>query len=60
MYVHAYLTTKSGILQVTLDLHKLNAYFWERNFGRHAYFELYDIDGVCLIYPDEKRIGQKK
>ncbi|MGJ1321813.1 sensor histidine kinase [Sphingobacterium faecium] len=60
MYIHAYVTTSAGILQLTLDLHKLNAYFWGRNFGRHAYFEVYDADGICLIYPDVKRIGQKR
>lgn len=60
MYVHAYIPTEEGILQVTLDLHKLNTYFWNRNIGSRAYFEVYDTDGICLIYPDEKQIGKKR
>lgn len=60
MYLHAYVPTEEGVLQVTLDLHKLNAYFWAGNPGTRAYFEVYDADGICLIYPDEKQIGKKR
>ncbi|KKX47890.1 hypothetical protein [Sphingobacterium sp. IITKGP-BTPF85] len=36
MYLHVYVPTDEGVLQLTLDLHKLNAYFWAGNPGtRH-------------------------
>ncbi len=60
MYLHVYVPTDEGVLQLTLDLHKLNAYFWAGNPGTRAYFEVYDANGICLIYPDEKQIGKKR
>lgn len=60
MYLHAYIHTRRGIMQVTLDIHKLNVYFWDKNIGTRAYFEVYDRDGICLIHPDESRLGKKK
>lgn len=42
-----------------LSVYDLNVYFWKSNWGNRAYFSLYTPDGICVIHPDIKYVGQR-
>ncbi|WP_081918443.1 sensor histidine kinase [Sphingobacterium sp. ML3W] len=59
-YLEVFIKTRTGILQLILDLNRLNTYVANQKIGMRAYFELYDQDGICLMHPDLARVGEKK
>ncbi|WP_367332258.1 sensor histidine kinase [Sphingobacterium multivorum] len=52
-------TINHRLYHIYLDVVKLNAYFAELNFGRRAYFEIYDDRGLCVYSPDNRKWGKR-
>lgn len=59
LYVSRGYALKDKNLRVYIDLLKLNEYFMNSKLSVRAYFELYDVNGWCLIHPDIKKVGQR-
>ncbi len=53
-------TVQHKLYHIYIDIEKLNAYFATLNFGRRAYFELYDDKGICVYSPDNRKWGKRK
>ena len=53
-------TVQHRLYHIYIDIEKLNAYFARLNFGRRAYFELYDDKGICVYSPDNRKWGKRK
>lgn len=57
MYIARQFMLDDGILQVYIDVKKLNEYFWTSSLGNRSYFEIYNADGICLINPELEKVG---
>ncbi len=44
-------------LKFFVSLKQLNSRFWNESLGSYAYIEVYDPKGICIISPDEMKIG---
>ncbi|MGE8427585.1 MAG: histidine kinase [Sphingobacterium sp.] len=52
-------TINHRLYHIYLDVEKLNAYFAKLNFGRRAYFEIYDDRRLCVYSPDNRKWGKR-
>ncbi|QQT25519.1 sensor histidine kinase [Sphingobacterium spiritivorum] len=57
MYIVRQLMLDDGILQIYIDVKKLNEYFWTSSLGNRSYFEIYNADGICLLNPELEKVG---
>ncbi len=59
-YLQVYHRSKSGMLELILDLNKLNDYFYFKDLGGRAYFELFNPEGICIMGPEIEKVGQER
>lgn len=52
-------TIHHRLYHIYMDIERLNSYFSKLNFGRRAYFEIYDDRGICVYSPDNRRWGRR-
>jgi sensor histidine kinase YesM len=52
-------TINHRLYHIYMDIERLNAYFAKLNFGRRAYFEIYDDRGICVYSPDNRKWGKR-
>ncbi|WP_104384207.1 sensor histidine kinase [Sphingobacterium sp. HMA12] len=55
-------TIAHRLYHIYIDIEKLNGYFAPRYryFGRRAYFEIYNDQGLCVVSPDNTKWGKRK